>query len=161
MSRSFWKSGAFLYLLYILAFPAALAVVEVRPADGPASCAFRVMTGCDCPGCGLTRSFRAMGRLDIVGAVKYNPLGPAFFLGALAFWLYAMVMLVTRGTFTLPDWWLRRQETVLWVVLVLYLAVGFSRMALEVCIPSLRPPPPVTGVALTPLGPVIGSPSQR
>jgi len=89
------RTLALLYILFILAFPLGMAWLETRPTTGPTSCLFRAMTGLDCPGCGMTRAFRAMGRLDIMGAVKYNPLGPAFFVVALACWVYGVLRLVT------------------------------------------------------------------
>jgi len=38
----------------------------------------------ECPGCGLTRSFVALGRGDVAAANDLNPLGPILFVYALA-----------------------------------------------------------------------------
>ena len=54
-----------------------------RASEGPVLCAFRRATGRPCPGCGLTRSFMAMGGGDVSGAFLHHPFGPLLFLGAL------------------------------------------------------------------------------
>lgn len=43
-------------------------------------CGFLVLTGCPCPGCGLTTSFAHMARLDFFGAARANPFGIPLFL---------------------------------------------------------------------------------
>jgi hypothetical protein len=42
----------------------------------PPLCLFKALTGHDCPGCGLTRSFTYMGHLDPVVAFRMHALGP-------------------------------------------------------------------------------------
>jgi hypothetical protein len=37
-------------------------------------CPFNALTGLPCPGCGMTRAFLALGRLDLAGAFALNPL---------------------------------------------------------------------------------------
>lgn len=37
-------------------------------------CPFRLVTGCQCPGCGSTRAFYQLLHLHPVAAFKYNPL---------------------------------------------------------------------------------------
>lgn len=46
-------------------------------------CGFLVMTGCPCPGCGLTTSFAHMARFDVIGAASANPFGIPLFLVSL------------------------------------------------------------------------------
>lgn len=43
-------------------------------------CLFKKMFHISCPGCGLTRSFRAILNLDFVSAFKYNILGIPLFI---------------------------------------------------------------------------------
>ncbi len=45
----------------------------------PNSCAFRRLSGYDCPGCGLTRSFVSVAHGDWRNALRYNPAGPLWF----------------------------------------------------------------------------------
>lgn len=45
-------------------------------------CIFKYIFGISCPGCGLTRSFRAIINLDFYTSVRYNILGiPLFIIG--------------------------------------------------------------------------------
>jgi hypothetical protein len=62
-----------------------LASVIYAPfvANGPVLCPFRFITGLPCPGCGLTRSFCAMSRGQIVAAFGDHLFGPALYLVAL------------------------------------------------------------------------------
>ncbi len=46
-------------------------------------CGFLVITGCPCPGCGLTTSFAHMARFDVFGAAAANPFGIPLFLVSL------------------------------------------------------------------------------
>ena len=43
-------------------------------------CIFKSLSNISCPGCGLTRSFRALLRFDIISAFKYNIFGPILFI---------------------------------------------------------------------------------
>lgn len=52
--------------------------------DVPVSCVFRNLTGHNCPGCGLTRSFAYLAHGAVWEAVMRNPLGPPFFVLVLA-----------------------------------------------------------------------------
>jgi hypothetical protein len=60
-------------------------------------CLSQRVFGIECPGCGLTRSTMAMGRLDLRGAVALNWLTPAIFLLALAH-LIVRTMKMATGT---------------------------------------------------------------
>jgi len=134
------------YLLFVLAFPAGMAAVELLPASDTTICGFRVIAGLDCPSCGLTRAFRAMGKLDAAGAFRYNPLGPAVFLGALALWSYAIGMICTGGRLCLPAWWQRHQVRIAWMALAIFLLAGIGRIGYEL----RHPPPPMRAAAWLP-----------
>lgn len=43
-------------------------------------CIFKKLFNISCPSCGLTRSFRALLRLDIITSFKYNIFGPILFI---------------------------------------------------------------------------------
>lgn len=43
-------------------------------------CGFLVITGCPCPGCGLTTAFSHMAHLNPIGAAQANPFGIPLFL---------------------------------------------------------------------------------
>lgn len=46
----------------------------------PRTCMAKQMTGIDCPGCGLTRSFVAMGSGQFAAAYRVHRLGPLLFM---------------------------------------------------------------------------------
>ena len=43
-------------------------------------CPFKMITGFDCPFCGMTRAFVCIGHCDFISAVKYNPASPFVYL---------------------------------------------------------------------------------
>ena len=62
--------NAFLKTIKQFAFFACLALCVVLFYR----CPFRLLTGIDCPGCGLTRAFLSAFRLDFRAAFRYHPL---------------------------------------------------------------------------------------
>jgi hypothetical protein len=68
----------------------------------PPLCVFKALTGHDCPGCGLTRSFTYMGHLDIVAAFRMHALGPVLwgFVAAQVPWRISRLL---RGHSETPD----------------------------------------------------------
>jgi hypothetical protein len=46
----------------------------------PDTCMSRRFFGVSCPGCGLSRSFVAMGRAEVGTALRLHPLGPCLYL---------------------------------------------------------------------------------
>lgn len=44
------------------------------------TCPIKYFLHIECPGCGLTRSFKALIHLDIISSIKYNLLGIPIFL---------------------------------------------------------------------------------
>ncbi len=132
MDRAVWRSLRLMYLAFVLLFPLAMAWVESRPMNGPTICFFRMTTHLDCPSCGLTRAFRAMGRLDVAGAFRYNPLGPVFFLVAVLGWGFSLAMLVTDGRIRIPTWWRHWRGRIFWIVMGVYLLLGTIRIIYEI-----------------------------
>lgn len=72
----------------------ALAVLVVSVALAPGNlpslplCAFRLLTGLPCAGCGITRAFCAIGHGEFSNAWACNPFGFVFYTAtiALLFW---------------------------------------------------------------------------
>jgi len=80
-------------------------------AETGAFCPFHFFTGLQCPGCGMTRAFFALAKLDWIPAWSFNPLSFLLFALGLAY-------LVLRKNFLLylPS----RVQAALLVVVVLF-----------------------------------------
>ena len=52
------------------------------------NCLFKTLFNIRCPGCGLTRSIRALLKLDITLSFKYNIFGPVIFILFIIFIVY-------------------------------------------------------------------------
>lgn len=83
----------------------------------PELCHMRRMTGLDCPGCGLTRSFISLGHGDIAAAWQFNPAGVLLF-GLLVAQLPYRGLQLWRIRRQQPEWYSRRLFTWLTVVLI-------------------------------------------
>ncbi|GAA1461491.1 DUF2752 domain-containing protein [Williamsia maris] len=108
------------------ALTTAVVVPESMSTNGPVLCPFRLVTGLPCPGCGLTRSWVAIGHGDLHGAFAYNAFGPL----SMAF-VASMVVLVAAVALTVPRR-LSRIESILrhpvvWTVAGLWVAYGIAR----------------------------------
>lgn len=64
----------------------AILVGQLDLVPEGAICWSVILLGRECAGCGLTRSFAAIGRGDFAAANDMNPLGPVLFI-----WLVALV----------------------------------------------------------------------
>lgn len=135
MNPTCWRRLWLYYVAFVLAFPLSMAWVETHQLSDPTICLFRLTTGLDCPACGLTRAFRAMGRLDASAAFRYNPLGPLIFLVVAFAWMFALGRVCTGGALCLPLWVSRWQIPLLWGGLTLFLLVGVVRIGYEICHP--------------------------
>lgn len=62
-----------------------LALPPDRLDDAPILCPFRRATGMPCPVCGITRSWSATLRGELVRALSFHPLGPLTLPLAVAF----------------------------------------------------------------------------
>jgi hypothetical protein len=74
----------------------------------PPLCSWKALTGRDCPGCGLTRSFIALGHGQWRDSFRFNPAGPIWFAFIAAQIPYQAVQLlrISRGTRPLDaGWW--------------------------------------------------------
>jgi len=70
----------------------------------PVLCMYRSLLGLDCPGCGLTRSFVAIMRGDLLAAWRFNPAGLLFFVVVASQipWRIAQIWRLKRGAEELP-----------------------------------------------------------
>lgn len=68
-------------ILFIILFFAFICISDSIQLD----CIFKSIFGINCPACGLTRSFRALLKLDIISSFKYNIFGPILFIIVLVF----------------------------------------------------------------------------
>ena len=71
-----------------------------HPADEPAFtvCIFKNLSGLDCPGCGLTRSFCALSQGHLAKAFYFNKLGPFLYVVFAATWLRTLFVLLKLKT---------------------------------------------------------------
>jgi hypothetical protein len=95
-------------------------------------CLFKAAFHIPCPGCGMTRSFKALWRGQWFLAVRYHPLGPLFFGICTVFLLLALFQRpLAKTPFALPKahQWLLRGKT-LKTLVVLMLGVWAVRMGL-------------------------------
>lgn len=78
-----------------------LTSVLFRPPRGDyfSICAFKNFTGLPCPGCGLTHSFCALAKGDIVDAFSWNLMGPVLFVFLILLWTRSVGVLLNRATF--------------------------------------------------------------
>ncbi len=80
------RMAARLDVFHLVAWIAILAVVALDPAylgQTTNLCAFRFVTGVDCPGCGLVRSWCATAHGHLGDAFALHLFGPATFAGLL------------------------------------------------------------------------------
>lgn len=70
--------------------------------DGQTICFYKNLLGIIGPGCGLTHSFISISHGDIVGAFKYNPLGPLLYLLFFLTWLKTIFELYKNRKVIIP-----------------------------------------------------------
>lgn len=95
------KLAALLFLTFVLA---ASFFYQETPANGLVLCPVRYLTGLECAGCGMTRSWCAIadGRIDL--AVALNPFGPILMALAVAKVATLVPEVATRRQLVLPLW---------------------------------------------------------
>ena len=77
-------------LLYIILLVFGILVVFLLNIK----CPIKAITNIPCPGCGLTRAFRAIFNLDFPKAIKYNVLAPFIF----TFFLISIILILIDKT---------------------------------------------------------------
>lgn len=69
-------------------------VLPVLELALPSACSFQRLTGYDCAGCGLTRSFLCISRGQLRQACSFNPAGPLIFALVVAQLPYRMTQIL-------------------------------------------------------------------
>ena len=87
----FWLVLASLIIAISVLLDTSSQTVEVFGYTLPPLCSFKVLTGWNCPGCGLTRSFAFMGELSIVEAFRMHNFGPVMWIAVAAQIPYRLV----------------------------------------------------------------------
>jgi len=86
-------------------------------------CVFKLITGFKCPGCGITRMFEAMFRLDFKSAFKYNPIIFTTFPLLLGCFAYERIIYIKSGVV--------KSSTVcnifLWIEIIVLITYGVIR----------------------------------
>ena len=80
----------------IIVGSAAVAYFDPTKANFFPVCPLYAVTGCACPGCGLTRGFQALFRGDIVTALDFNALIPVWAV-IFAWVTVSLILLAIRG----------------------------------------------------------------
>ena len=85
-------------------------------------CIFHLITGLQCPGCGISRMFVSLAKLDFVSAFKYNSF--VFITGPflLAYVIANEIKYIVTGNNKMGKW-----EIFLWVESALAIAFGVLR----------------------------------
>jgi len=78
-----------------------LTSVVFKPPAGDyfSICAFKNLTGLPCPGCGLTHSFCALAKGEIMDAFSWNLMGPVLFMLFILLWTRSGAVLLNRASF--------------------------------------------------------------
>ena len=110
-------------------------VYEASPLNGVTWCPWKRVTGFDCAGCGMTRSFCAMSDLRWSDAFALHPAGPMIYIGATIRWLQSIWRIWSRSEAAaqLPPGLIRTYTGVLFTVFVLHMV----RTILRWSFPSL------------------------
>ena len=80
-------------LLYMILLVFGILVVFILNIK----CPIKLITNIPCPGCGLTRGFKALLNLDIISAIKYNVLTPFIFIFFLISTILIIIDLITKN----------------------------------------------------------------
>lgn len=64
----------------------------------PIPCIFHELTGLKCPGCGITRMFVSLFKLNIITAFYYNPLCFTYLILTIIYLIYYLICLTIQKT---------------------------------------------------------------
>lgn len=128
------KQRRYLVVLAWLGLLLYVAFVPGSGVDGLYQCPFHVMTGFDCPGCGMTRASIHAVQLDFWESVSYHPFGVVFVIGLTLLALLRSAELIKGGPIDFgPLEPSKKLKSRLWLaVLVVAMAFGIGRLLLEI-----------------------------
>jgi len=110
---------------------------------GVPMCAFNILTGAPCPGCGLTRSVTHAAHGSWIDAWYYHPFGITIFVAAAVLGLGLLLPRSLHARFVTRMAPAERPLRVLaWAFLVGFVTFGFGRLALW-WLAGWRPPVPL------------------
>src|SRR5215475_10096556 len=89
------------WFAFVMLAAVFLISIIYHPAGGDyfTICGFKNATGLPCPGCGLTHSFCAFGKGQLLSAFAWNLLGPPLFVLFALVWIRALCVLLNRQSF--------------------------------------------------------------
>lgn len=83
-------------------------------------CLFNKITSLKCPGCGLTRSFLAILKLDFKTSIYYNILGIPLFIILISTYLLLIFDLIKKSNYLLKFWnYLTKKYKIIIVLLII------------------------------------------
>ncbi len=93
----------------LVLFLAASFFFEATPVSGLILCPFRLITGLECAGCGMTRSWVSLAAGHLAEAFAHNPFGPILFVLAVLKSLFLSLELWKKKKLYLrPVDWVRK-----------------------------------------------------
>ncbi|MFI3261155.1 MAG: DUF2752 domain-containing protein [bacterium] len=110
-------------LLLVVIFFLLYAFIQLL-SNNIFDCIFTKYLNIHCPGCGLTRSFRAILNLDFKTAFNYNYLGiPIFFGIIILFILLIYDVLTFKFTFTkkILDFCDKQYKFILFIIIIMFI----------------------------------------
>lgn len=97
-------------------------------------CPFYLITGKYCPGCGISRMFMALAKLDFAAAARYNLLVLCLLPIALWIWIRHSIAYIQTGASKTS-----KTENIFYII-VLFLAIAFAVVRNTDWIPFLQMP---------------------
>ena len=123
------RGGAIVCVATVLAVCGALAFVDPSCSLWPFHGPFKLLTGLQCPGCGLQRALHALLRGDVVSAARYN----LFLLYAIPYLLAVIVSdVMPRGRRQMRWQALAGNRYVVWFYIISFFAWLIVRNILHI-----------------------------
>lgn len=115
----------------IASFPAMVLIGRYFPFERiKGICSFYELTGYPCPGCGMTRAFIAITRLDLAQAFRMNALIFIVFAMFFLWWTISIYEMIAKRTTRAGEWIARNYTTVSLLIITLLVLFGIIRIVL-------------------------------